>query len=203
MLDRKVSLNEFIGAPPEESTPPRRVSVRFIGRIEVLKPIVTASREPLQEIRPSSVNDIVESEVQPWYYWIRRPLVLGTGMAAIAIVLLSVILIAIFEQPKESDLSLLDASATPLDLAADTLDMRSRIEEPSPVELTRGRLVAPRNARAIPTRKKRTPVGRRPMEHQPPQPRIFVSDFVPTTLVIYAENGEIKKRIEPNVGGLD
>jgi hypothetical protein len=41
------------------------------------------------------------------------------------------------------------------------------------------------------------------MEHQPPQPRIFVSDFVPTTLVIYAENGEIKKRIEPNVGGLD
>jgi hypothetical protein len=32
-----------------------------------------------------------------------------------------------------------------------------------------------------------------------PRPRLIVSNFVPTTLIIYIDNGEIKTRIEPQL----
>jgi len=35
------------------------------------------------------------------------------------------------------------------------------------------------------------------LRHQLPRPQFIVSDFIPTTLVIYVENGVVKTRIEP------
>jgi hypothetical protein len=81
-----------------------------------------------------------------------------------------------------------------------------RTEAPSPEilvttegsPLTNNKVRTGRSTVKPKTRKARELVAYRP-RRQLRRPQHVVTSFVPTTLVIYAENGEIKTRIEPQL----
>jgi hypothetical protein len=166
-------------------------SVRLTGKTEVLKPV------PIGENieRGSWLN----TRGLRQFKWFHRSLAVGGAFAIVLFILGTIV-----------DIGLFGRSAQPVvnsnDLAADEPPKRSRTPPkiPGPVfrfpttslpslsdepyavpTVARRRLVRPRVLRAAYRPRRR------------PLPQVVVSQFVPTTRVIYVENGLVKSRIEP------
>lgn len=187
------SLDDFVGGPAPEVTskPPRSISLRGTGEIEVLKPLI----RPEVRAEPARIAFKASRPLQP--LWFRRFLAVGSGaLVMIAMVLVSAIFVGIsdpgagpdlatnwkpddkFVQPEEP-FSFDPSSPWNFELATGGVDVvRSS---------TRRRVTRPRTYLAA----NRSKHEIRPLP-QPEQPK-----FVPTTLVIYAENGVINTRVEP------
>ncbi|HEX6126650.1 MAG TPA: hypothetical protein VFZ23_14865 [Pyrinomonadaceae bacterium] len=211
MQQRKISLNEFIGAPREEiASPPRRVSLRFIGKIEVLKPLTD---EVLTPVRPRQALENREPAVgydfirffRMGYSWFHQSFAAGS-LAIITLVFLSAIFVGIYDRTAEFELGRVDATGDPIDVVIDpfgrhmedlfTFDLST--PQIDLVERHIPRLVTSSRS----TRQRVRPAAYRPPRRQPLRPRLVVAEFVPTTLIIYPENGEIKRRIEPQLVAL-
>ena len=184
-------LDDFIGksAPEVPSEAPRSVLLQRTGEVEVLKPLIQA------KVRTKRGRYAFNAAYQP--LWFRRFLAVGSGaLVMVALVLISAIFFGINEPAGGPDFAMNERSE-------DTL---TQPEEPYTFDLsipitllpvagrvdivrshTRRRSVRPtiRLAAYKPRRQLRPPL-------EPEGP-----DFVPTTLVIYAENGVINTRIEP------
>ena len=196
MSNRKVSLNEFVGAPPEKSTPPRRVSLRFIGKIEVLAPL------PIEVSKPRSHGKLLANRNPvAGFMFSARSLVFSGGLAMMAIIMLSAILVAIYDQPAENYVSQGDVTGGPIDVAIDPFGKQSAAEGLFTLDLSTPQIPLVKLLTARPKIKSRS--ARRSIQlaaNRPRhQPRLVVSDFVPTNLIIYPENGVIKTRIEPQL----
>jgi hypothetical protein len=163
---------------PEPLEPPRAVWLRFSGETEVLKPL--AGWDGSAKRGSSGLS---------WYH---RSLVM-TGVGMIALLLGIGIFVARYDATAEPvspyDVAMDQPPAgvpmTPGDLGAPDMSSQDTLypTEELPVvrksarpRLTRQRVYRARRVRA---------------------PQITVSEFLPTTLIIYQENGEIKSRIEP------
>ena len=189
--------------------PPRAVSLRFTGEIEVVKPL--ARWEGPAKVETVAVEKIFQPASQG-LSWFHRSLAVGGAFAVIAFMLLSAILIGINENPRE----------TALAPGYETIERQpdenlASAEEPlaSDIFSTDGPILATPDVssgkdpnRNFPYRIRHASFRRlakpriqraafRPRRRMQQQP--VVADFVPTTLVIYTENGEIKSRIEPQL----
>ena len=196
------SLDDYIvrPAPKVTSEPPPPVSLLRTGEVEVLKPLTPEVRvkSAASALRPLRTSGLY----QP--LWFRRFLALGSAaLVMIAMVLVSAIFVGINDpdvagpdlaanaqpddqltQPDEP-FSFDVPSPLTFELATDGVDpvrpnIRRRVIRPI-IRLAANKPLR-RSSRSIP-------------EEQP--------KFIPTTLVIYAENGVIYSRIEPWLQGGD
>lgn len=163
-------------AAPE---PPRSVSLQRTGEVEVLKPLARIEvRNGLRAFRPN----------QP--LWFRRVLLAGSvGLVAIGLVLVSAILVGINESAEIATNENPDYEIAQTELYS--FDLSVPITFVTPAEEKIRSITRRKSIRSTPQYiSKRRPQLRPPL--QPEEP-----DFIPTTLVIYAENGVITSRIEP------
>lgn len=175
--DYSVGSNSGIPMPP-----PRRVTLQSAGTVKVLQPInETVRSQPF--VKPAF-------RAQP--LWFRRFLAVGSGALVVtALILISAILVGINEPERQAEAvsmgELPEWLRQPEKLF--TLDIESpAVEAIDLVRLnTKRKITAPVLKRRL---SRPTPVLREPLEPDEP-------NFVPTTLVIYAENGVINSRIEP------
>ncbi|PYT00837.1 MAG: hypothetical protein DMF63_05905 [Acidobacteria bacterium] len=187
------SLDEFVVKPDADviSDPPREVLLRRTGEVEVLKPLTLA------EIRARRSSRSFGAFRTPQPLWFRRFLTLGSAaLVMIALVLVSAILVGINDPAEGLDVATVVTPNEELD----------QPEEPFTFEVYSPSTLAPAG-REIDTI--RSSPRRRPLRHvvhlaaikrrvQPrPSLRVEQPKFIPTTLVIYAENGVINTRIEP------
>ena len=194
------SLDDFFNSiEPQEATPPSAVSLRPTGVVEVLSPLA------LDQEFAKAPNGLLLHHGAPRISWFHRSLIFGgAAVAAVALIFLSAVFIAISETSEVAAIDSIDSPAFPSDTEID--DSLALAEEPATADIftstisaivlgelrtlrpvVRSRRIAPRvhHAADIPRRRPSTPAQG--------------TNFVPTTLVIYAENGEIKSRIEPNL----
>jgi hypothetical protein len=173
--------------------PPAVVWLRFTGGVEVVKPL--ASRQDPTHPGPTTGNRIS---------WFHRSLAVSGALAVIALIFLSAIFIGIYDRPTGPEVAAVDTDGAPDDAA-----IVSQLEQEQ---------LAP----DIPTSQNATPVddAARPVYSSKPRltgrvhraayeprrqsrrPQHGMTRFVPTTLVISAENGEIKTRIEPQLAAV-
>ncbi len=182
---------------------PDPVALSLTGEFELLQPLVW--REDRAKFKVVTEYTYVRPSTHR-VSWFQRTLALGSSFALIALILLSAILVGIYEPTDESTIGSVDSSGDPSYLAMDrSEDTLTPIEEPlnsdtfpaSPT-LEDDQL---RTARPRISRQRVRLAAYRPLRRIRRPLRVVTkyvpTDFVPTTLVIYAENGEIKTRIEP------
>jgi hypothetical protein len=190
------SLDDFLlPIEPIAATAPPRVCLVPTGEVEVLKPLALD--------QPPANTGLLLRHRAPRISWFHRSLIFGGGaLAAIGLIFLSAVFIAISEDPETAASDGMSDPAYTVDgeplggqaagLMFGTVESSTSLIEP----LATGELrhlqavvsrprVRTRNSRVDRITRKRTLSTRQAV------------DFVPTTLIIYAENGEIKTRIEP------
>jgi len=196
MLRPHESLDDFtnIDAKPVPPEPPRMKHLRSSGRREVLKPVAQSS----ELMKRSRFVRLAPLPAEPRFSWYRRSLAFSGALAAAALIL--GIFAGFYSQLEpvggrnaivvdrlpEGILAPYEPDGSDLLPAAHG---SSGPERPHTV-----RSVAKRNPakpRILRTAYRRTP-------HSRPS-HLVMSEFVPTTLVIYIENGEVKTRIEPQL----
>jgi len=174
----------------EKAAEPARVaSLRFRGQVEVLRPL--ASWDGPADAGPSASR-------LPWF---QRSLAVVGGLAVIALMFLSAIFFGMYDQPAEPSVTLSDP-------ATDHSPMRT--ERPLKPDIFAAQNSTPAGDVLPPVRSIAKPLPLRPRvqvaayrpRRQTRRPQPAVPGFVPTTLVIYAENGEIKTRVEPRLAAV-
>jgi hypothetical protein len=177
------SLDDFVVKPADkvESDAPRPVSLRRTGEVEVLTPLT-----PLRKYGRYGFR----TPFQP--LWFRRFLAVGSGaLVMIAFVLVSAILVGINDSAGGPEVATNDKIEFALAQFGEPLKFDISSFAPAGVDVaqpyTRPRQSRPTIQLAV----------NKPRRQFRPRLRPDEPDFVPTTLVIYAENGSINTRIEP------
>jgi len=183
---------------PQAATPPSTVSLRPTGEVEVLSPLAL----DLASAKPA--NELLLQRGAPRISWFHRSLIFGGGaVAAFALIFLSAVFVAVSEPSDMANVDRVDNSPypsdaaiddSPVDLLPETTNIFTSTISPLVFgELSTGPPVV-RSKRNSPRVQRVAYIPRRGRS-EPQQ----VTSFVPTTLIIYAENGEIKTRIEPSL----
>ena len=194
------SLDDFLNSiEPQAATPPSTVSLRPTGEVEVLSPL------PLDQAPAKTANPLLLQHGAPRISWFHRSLIFGGGgVAVIAIIFLSAVFIAVSEPSDIAAADGIENSGYPDDTPID--DNLAPVEETATADIVASAIAALVSGEFRPSR----PVVRsqriaRRVHRAAYVPRrriskpIQVNDFVPTTLIIYPENGEIRTRIEPTL----
>jgi len=187
----------------ELAEPPRPVLLRFTGEVEVLKPLARGTGWK----RPSNVEVLPAAFVSAGpngLSWFHRSLVAGGAFAVGAFILASAIFIGMYDGaasqseladvPEVTEIAEADAVQLPSEepIAADTFTTPNS-ELRTPRSAIRNR-TTPRS----PFRSRRV-LRSAPRTQQPALVTPSVEPFVPTTLIIYIDQGEVKTRIEPQL----
>lgn len=198
------SLDDFTknGAEREPAGPPAMKFLRSSGSFEVLKPLARAidaipSVPATKQVLARPAATPVERPV----WWYRRSVVFSVGVAIAA--LIAGIVAGLYTPPGSAGIQ------------GEALANLEREEiwtipsEPAPAALPATNASLGYDRRSVVTTstvkaKLLRPVNRAPYRpSRPARPSRFVmSSFVPTTLIIYIENGEIRTRTEPQLTGL-
>jgi hypothetical protein len=192
------SLKDFSVRSASEIGPeaPRRVSLRRTGDVEVLKPLARTETPPRSA--PAAFGAFRPSgRQQP--LWFRRFLAVGSGaLVFMALVLVSAILVSITDPAAGPDVGANENSPAQLqELFAFDLSTPMTL-----LPIAGGDQIRT-HTRRRPVRSSTRVTVRRPKPQLRPLPQPEEPTFVPTTLVIYAENGVINTRIEPWLQGAD
>lgn len=200
------TLEDFQSRVAAPAEPPSKVLLYPTGDIEVLEPLAHAE-EFVKTETAAPAGGTVAGPVKYPFSWFHRVLAFGGALAIIAFLAIS-LLNAIYRTPVEP--------VSPVDVAsdqstADTLAPSEELDDPDTLTAVdspfafNGFPVArnapsPRRVSSRPFRSVYRPQTVR-QQARPivPHPQLIVSEFVPTTLIIYIENGEIKTRIEPQL----
>ena len=185
------SLDDFNLNPAlKAAEPPALVSLHFTGEMEILKPLETSGK---RGVRIS---------------WLQLSLGVGGGIALSALILLSAVLIEISDKNVERASSSMDAAGYSSDQAVEQQPEDTLVEMEVPSSSDSFSASSPSAEDQIisvdsTVRLRRAKSSARLTAHRPlhrsRRMRVVVTEFVPTTLVIYPENGEIKSRIEPQL----
>lgn len=170
-----------------ETDPPRAVSVGLTGEVEVLKPLTREKVRAMNVFRRRS-----KGRYQP--LWFRRFIAVGSGaVAMLGLVLVSAILMGINDPGAELDIA---TQIEPDDkLIQPEEPFTFEILSPSSVATLKGGINFVRATAKRKILRPRIQLAQRPRPYVAPLPE--EPKFVPTTLVIYSDNGVIKTRIEP------
>jgi hypothetical protein len=192
--------------------PAQHASLKFTGEVEILKPLARWDGIKTGETAPGNEPD---SSVWFWLSWFHRSLAMGAALSVITFVLGTGIYIAVYGPPSgltpnASDISVsaddeamdrqtdndLAPTGTP-DVSDSLPDADSTFDFSVPHEkpiVLKHRTTA-QHVTHVAYRRVQLPSSRSP--HQQLRPQFWVSQFVPTTLIIYIDHGEVKTRIEP------
>jgi hypothetical protein len=179
------SLDDFIVKPVAEvdADAPRPVSLRRTGEVEVLSPLTPPAR---------SSRYVFRAPFQP--LWFRRFLAVGSGaLVMLAFVLVSAILVGINDSTVGPEVATNESLDEPLARSEEPYSLNIASFAPAEDEAD----VVPPNVRRRTTRPAIQVAVNRPRRQFRPPLAPDEPDFIPTTLVIYAENGSINTRIEP------
>jgi hypothetical protein len=166
---------------------PRAVSLGRTGEVEVLKPLMG------QEVPPPTMVFRRRSIGQP--LWFRRLIAVGSGaLAMIGLVLVSAILMGIDDPAAELDIATQMQPEEKVIQAEEPFNFE--ILSPSSVATLRGGIDIVRASVKRKVIKPRVQLAQQPRPYIAPL-QAEEPKFVPTTLVIYSDNGVIKTRIEP------
>ena len=193
------SLDEYVVKPePEIATvPPSPVSLRFTGEVEVLQPL--ARWEHPVKLVPVT-DDTFLSAAPPYRLsWFHRSLAVGGGLTMAALVLASAMFIGITEPtagPETSKLSIAeDQNEFPI--------YHANTSRPIGDQLASDIFDIPHSGTAVASRRSRSRDYSRPhvlraahRRQTAPMQTMVVSQFEPSTLVIYVENGVVRSRTE-------
>lgn len=190
---------------------------RASGVVEVLKPIARAAERPVPEpsepvgaaakqpsrsnrtpIAASALVTIALVAVAAIYFATRRP---GPDIARD-------IPAAAPAEPRSENNTAPEIANAPDDDATDTddpeVELVPRADEapdsnfvPARPMVTRRRARPHRPPAYIPRRRRPLFAAERPPQRPLFRPKLWISDFVPTTLVIYIDKGQVKTRVEP------
>ena len=205
------SLDEYIVKPEPElaKVPPSPVSLRFTGEVEVLRPLARWEH-PVKLVAAS--DETFLSAAPPYRMsWFHRSLAVGGGLAMAVLVLASAMFIGISDPSEAPDLARVGSNADPSDFPVyQPIYQRQMASEDTLAsdifDIPNGDLATSRSVRRSAFRTGRSAVrssARRHATNAPirlqhaPHADIVISQFAPTTLVIYVENGAVKSRIEP------
>ncbi len=187
------SLEDFKAPARKTAKPPATKSLRLTGKTQILK--------PLARVEDLSMNRLFGANALHRFKWFHRSLAMGGAFAVILFALITLIDFAIYgprigpvepvdvainEQP--DSLPVFTDEPFTAALLQDENSLISLDELNASPAFTRRRSVRPR-AQYVAYRAPRKP--------EPFRNQLWVSQFVPTTLVIYIENGVIKTRSEP------
>lgn len=182
------SLDDYTVKLVQEVTPepPPSVLLQRTGEVEVLKPLTAAEARAKRTTFRKFRRPMLYQPV-----WFRRFLVAGSGaLVFMALVLVSAILVSMSDQAAAPDVAI-----------NGTLDERlmtaEEFDASSPSGFTWIGAVFHSNTRRRPSRSSVQLTARVPRRELRPLLQAEEPKFVPTTLVIYAENGVINTRIEP------
>jgi hypothetical protein len=185
------SLDDFrnIDAVRKPAAPPPVKFLRPSGRFEVLKPLA----------RPNDLGRPDGTPAARRLSWYHRSVAFSVGLAVIALIV--GIVAGIYAPPEPAGFQ----SDLVMDRQPDDMPAFSKEPEgtaPLPATNASSAFDKPYAVRSTARRRLSRPSFRyssyRPRRFI--RPSLFVmSSFVPTTLIIYIENGEIKSRIEPQL----
>ena len=198
----KESLDDFASRTDtrEPVPPPPAVSPRLSGEIEVLSPLVSV--EEFERAKAARRRTLTWAALSQFSFYHRSLAVGGIG-AVVVLGLLMSVYFGFYAQPIEQAAGKLDVIAarqkkrtvTPpkapnpfdhLGVSSAPADLDEPILEPA-IAL-RSRQLRPRPVRAVYRVRRVTQ-----------RPRLSMTKFVPTTLIIYVDKGEVKSRIEPQL----
>lgn len=198
------SLDDFNrnAAQPKAVEPPPAVSLRLSGDIELLKPL--ASCEDLVKTGGTFVHPAMQR-----LSWFHRSLAVVGGLAIITFLLSISFYNAIYGPPVEPADNRADTIVSLNDVATDGqpadiltppegLDDSASSPAVDSLPAFEGFLAVRKVARTRRARARVLHTVYRP-RRLVRRPQLIVSEFFPTALIIYAENGEIKTRIEPQL----
>ena len=183
------SLDDFIVKPPQEATakPPRYVRLHASGEKETLRPLTRRGLLTAAERVANAYRAL----------WFRRLVAVGSGaLVVIALVLISAILIGINEPAAGPDVAINNQSEgmfpqTEEPFSPDALSASSFAPVTPGIDILRSSI------RRTHSRQKVRLIAHKPRLQTRPPELPEEPKFVPTTLVIYAENGVINTRVEP------
>ena len=180
-------LDDFKGPKNKRIDPPAKVNLEFTGESEMLKPLAhwdgPRNRGIFQRLS-----------------WFHRSLAMAGALTVVSFLLGTGLYLAVYGPPVEPTDSDEVAFQQPPDdsrSAADsvTFDQPVRVSlPPAPRKHRSGRAVA----RQKPFQVRAVVAVYRP-QRRPLQPQMWVSEFVPTTTIIYVESGAVRTRVEPQV----
>jgi hypothetical protein len=198
----KDSLDDFIvRADKSKPEPPLRVSPRISGEIEVLKPLT--KWEDLVRARAAASRRKFHWPALTHLSWYHRSLAVSGACALFAFVFGMSVYFGIYGQPVEQAASTTDVlmnrqkkrtptppkARNPFDHLAVT---NSPVMSDEPVIIPAIDL----RPRSFNTGIVRAAVH---VRHLPRVAQLATTKFIPTTLIIYVEKGEVKSRIEPQL----
>jgi len=190
------------------SEPARAASLRFTGRVEVLKPLTPRLGNPAA----AAGDKFFYRPTRYQFSWFQGVLGAAGAVAVMALILLSAIFIGIYDPPAGPGVGSIDIAGNPSDAAIDQQleDGPVRTEEAINPDILMaenssypGDELPPIRSTAKPVSESaRVQISANRPRRQPRRPQLVMTKFVPTTLVIFAENGEIKTRIEPQLAAV-
>jgi hypothetical protein len=130
---------------------------------------------------------------------------MGGGLALVTFVVGTGLYLAIYGPPANSDADIAELATEqqlPDSLALTDRPFSSDVTttEDSPYRFDEGRTEPTAAKRSSSRSRAGRIIYRAPrVVREPLRPQMWVSQFIPTTLIIYIENGEIKSRIEPQL----
>jgi len=196
MLRPHESLDDFtnIDARPIPAEPPRMKHLRPSGRREVLKPVAQSS----ELVKRSRFVRLAPLPAAPKFSWYHRSLAFSGALAAAALIL--GIFAGLYAPPEPVG----SQSNVVFDRQPEGILTQYEPDTSSLLPEKSGSRVhdRPYTVRSLVRRKLARPgvlrSAHRPRQFSRPS-RLVMSEFVPTTLVIYIENGEVKTRVEPQL----
>ena len=183
------NLEDYSVKPTTElpGEPKRPVELRSTGEVETVKPLI-------REEAPATNAYAFRSVARHQPLWFRRLVAVGGGvLVVIAGVLVSAILIGVNDPNDGSDA----VTQVEIDQSVTQPEELFTFEIPSPT--TFESISAGIDIVRATTKRKvtRARLNHRPQHYLRPLMQIEEPKFVPTTLVIYAEDGVVKTRVEP------
>ena len=194
------ALDDFTFRPTEKSAePPKAVTLYFAGEVERLRPLGRAESLPDANPDPSTGNPF-RRQTPNRFSLFQSAMAAAAALGIMLVVFLSAVFIGMSDPAASRGIAeadgplVVDESLTAEIINPETLTARSyplAIDDFGFVRQTASRVTARRFQRP-------THTTRRPL----PKPQITKTTFVPTTLIIFAEDGEIKSRIEPQIAAV-
>jgi hypothetical protein len=196
-------------ADPKDPPPARYVALGLSGETEVLTPLAVWDGY----VKGSSRTSLHRLS------WFHRSLAMSGAVVVIGLMVVTGAFLKMYGPPSASTDNLNSSVVSPTETSAevqtneiaetsdDVDDSDSLIDENSPSAFmapdtlptaAKRRTYRPRVNRAT-ARPSVFFAANRVRRHLFPRPQFIVSDFVPTTLVIYVDKGQIKTRIEPQL----
>jgi hypothetical protein len=193
--------------------PAQHAPLKFTGKIEVLKPLAR-----WEGFKNSEAIGGKGSDPAIWYWlsWFHRSLAMGAALSVITFLLGTGLYIAVYGPPSGLIENASDIGVSSDDLAVDAQPADNDLTPTGPPGMSDPLTAAdspflfnePGNKHLVvkhrPTAQPVTHISRQHfaivsnrLQHQPLHPQFWVSQFFPTTLIIFIERGEVKTRIEP------